>query len=92
MSAKMVNKREINTYLKMVTNKFKKEGFKIKNLKINNYKFLIATKEQYSWKSQKNKLNVFAIVGASDNITKEIIEETFKGWEKEKGGNHLSIM
>jgi hypothetical protein len=73
-----LEKKEIKTYLKMVKSKLKKEGFKVNNLKINKYDFIIATKKEFKSKSLANDVNVFAVVGGSDKISKEIIEDYSK--------------
>ena len=75
---KKLEKNEIKTYLKMVTSKFITEGFTVENLKVNNYDFIVATKKQFKWRSHPNQLNIFVVVGATDKITREVIEEYSK--------------
>jgi hypothetical protein len=59
----------------MVSNKFKNDAFGVVNKKVNSIDVIVATNNKFDWKWFATKLYIFAIVGAVDKITKDIIED-----------------
>jgi hypothetical protein len=94
MGDEISEKNEINTYLKMVSNNFKNEGFLVVDDQIEGYDVVVAKITKYKWEWIESLLNIFSIIGASKNISLEDIvkfskmsrdyaQEQYKGLSEE---------
>jgi hypothetical protein len=68
-------KIEMESYIKMVTNKFRDDAFGVVNKKVNGVDVKVATKNKFEWKWIATRLYIFAVVRAVDRITKDEIED-----------------
>ena len=100
MGNQLIEKEEIETYLKIVTTNFEKEGFEIIRGKVENFEIIIAKVDKYKWEWIESQLNIFAILSTQENITKEIIE-TFSKLSRDyainnknanSGNNHSNVV
>ncbi|MBM3247457.1 hypothetical protein FJZ17_02880 [Candidatus Pacearchaeota archaeon] len=69
---------DTNTYFNKIYSKFKQEGFELQKDKINSFDVTVATKKQFKLSWFATQMNFFAIMGVSNKITKETIEEFSK--------------
>jgi hypothetical protein len=78
MGDEIFEQKETDSYLKMVSNNFKTEGFLVVDDQIGNYDVIIAKITKYKWEWIESLLNIFSIIGASKNISLEDIEKFSK--------------
>ena len=63
-----------NVYINEIVAKFEQTGFMLQNDVIDSFDVTVATKSQFKLSWFATQINFFAIMGVSNNITKEIIE------------------
>lgn len=66
---------DTNTYFNKIYSKLKQEGFELQKDKINLFDVIVATKKQFKLSWVATQMNFFVIMGLSNKITKETIEE-----------------
>ena len=62
-----------NTYLKTVYDKLRRDGFELSNDKIHEFDVVVAKKFKFT-----KQMNIFAIMGDANNISKDVIENFSK--------------
>ncbi len=64
-----------NTYISAICEKLKQDGFKFKDEKFDHFDSIVASGQQFkiSW-FKTTQVNIFAIMGVAERVTKEFIE------------------
>ncbi len=66
------------TYLDIIHKKLTQDGFDLTNDKINELDVMVAIRKKFSIAKFAAQMNIFVIVGTSDHITKDVIENFSK--------------
>ena len=69
---------EQKTYLENVYGKFNQDGFDLTNDKVNELDVVVAARKKFSLVKFATQMNTFAIMGASNNVSKDVIENFSK--------------
>jgi len=69
----MIKNMDQNTYLKTVYEKLRQDGFELTKDKINEFDVVVATKKQFKLSWFATQMNIFAIMGVANNVSKSVI-------------------
>ncbi len=78
MGNQLIETEEIESYLRLVSNNFKKEGFNMTEDKIDDFSVTIAQIENYTWEWLESQLSIFVILSASELVSKDNIQRFSK--------------
>lgn len=78
ISENMEKNLEENIYLKNVYEKLRRDNFELMNDRIDEFSVVVATKKQFKLSWAATQLNIFVIMGVSEHISKDVIENFSK--------------
>jgi hypothetical protein len=74
----MVNDKDQKTHLKGMYKKLSQDGFELTEDKISEFDTIVATKKQFELSWFATQLNIFVIMGVSNDISRDVIKDFSK--------------